>query len=68
MKSNPNLTEAEYSRQLREAQDQVQVLYNKIHYDRSATPELTATRQRLLREAEEDLQTLKLTPYGNQKD
>jgi hypothetical protein len=68
MKPNPNLTESEYTRELREAQDQVQVLYNKIHYDRSATPELTAARQRLLQEAEQDLKQLKLTPYGTQKD
>lgn len=63
MNPKTQLSQQEYLTMLAEAKDLVQVLYNKIHYDRSATPELTATRRRLLTEAERDLELLKSNPY-----
>lgn len=63
MKVKTQLSEQEYLTMLSQARDEVQVLYNKIQYDRSATPELTDTRRRLLIEAERDLELLKSNPY-----
>jgi hypothetical protein len=53
-------------KRLQEAQDEVQVLYNKIQYDRTASPEQSESRRIRLAEAEAILNQLNYDNHARQ--